>query len=85
MKTIKLSQGQLRSIIKEAIGDHHPLESDDDGISPAVEELINDLTHTLADELAGDDADAVIPELHNAIRDCLVGFIQGFDFGGGFE
>ncbi len=85
MKTIRLTQGQLRSMIREAVDDHHPLESDDNGISPRVAELIDELTHTLADELGGEDADAVIPELHNAIQDCVVDFIQGFDFGGGFD
>jgi len=79
---MKLSQGQLRSMIREAMDDHHPLESDDDdGISPAAQDLIQQLAEQIVSDIAQQedvDEDMLHSEAINFVTDGVREFFDAF-------
>lgn len=92
MKTIKLNEAQLRKLIQNLMsespipGQHHPLASDDNGISPVASALVQQLAMQVAEDMSeanGDDdaMDSIYPELQAALVECITGFFSGFAMG----
>lgn len=84
-KAVKLNESQLRSLIQqliEAPGDHHPYESDDSGISPAANALIEQLARQVADDISdftdNEPYEQQVPQIRASIRDCIAAFFEGF-------
>lgn len=88
---MKLSKNQLRNLIESMIDEanptpmmDHPLASDDDDLSVDAVDLLEQLAQQVASDMSetsGDpsDADLLIPELSNALRECLADFFSGFE------